>query len=73
MSSLLEIEAAANALPVEQKQLLLRFLTASLRESGVFSVGASLTKDGGDVLLTAPAGAPPMTPETVREILEDWP
>lgn len=73
MRSLLEIEAAADTLTVEEKQELLRFLAASLRDSGVSPEGARLVAQEGDLLLEAPPGAPPMTPETVREILGEWP
>ena len=34
---------------------------------------ARLVFRDGDVLLEAPADAPPMTPETVKRMLEDWP
>jgi hypothetical protein len=73
MSKLLEIEAAAEALPPEQKEELVRFLTARLRPMEPEPRKARLVREGDDVLLEAPPGAPPMTPENVRRILQDWP
>jgi len=32
-----------------------------------------LVLQGGDVFLAAPADAPPMTPENIKRMLEDWP
>jgi hypothetical protein len=32
-----------------------------------------LVRQGDDVLLGAPPGAPAMTPENVKRMLEDWP
>jgi uncharacterized membrane protein len=71
MSTLLEIEAATEALPPEQKTELLRFLAARLRAMRLPSQQARLVRRGGDTLLEAPPGAPPMTPENVRRMLED--
>ena len=73
MSKLLEIEAAAEALPPEQKEELVRFLTARLRPMEPEPRKARLVREGDDVLLEAPPGTPPMTPENVRRILQDWP
>jgi len=73
MSTLLEIEAAAEALPPEQKEELFQFLAARLHRSETSAKKARLVRDGDDVLLEAPPGAPPMTPENVRAMLEDWP
>jgi hypothetical protein len=73
VSTLLEIEAAAAALPPEQKEELLRFLTARLRPSGPQPPKARLVREGDDVLLEAPPGAPPMTTRIVKRMLEDWP
>ena len=73
MSTLLEIEAAAEALPPEQKEELFRFLAARLHHSDTRPQKARLVREGDDVLLEAPPGAPPMTPENVRAMLEDWP
>jgi hypothetical protein len=74
MSTLPEIEAAAEALPQEQKERLFRFLAARLRPSVRLERGARLV-DGpnGTLLLEAPPGAPPMTAEAVKGLLEDFP
>ena len=69
MSTLLEIEAAAEALPAEQKEELVRFLTARLQPSVPQPRKARLVREGDDVLLEAPPGAPPMTPENVKRML----
>ena len=73
MSKLLEVEAAAEALPPEQKEELVRFLTARLRASDLQPRTARLVREGDDVFLEAPPGAPPMTTENVKRMLEDWP
>ena len=44
MSTLLEIEAASEALPPEQKEELVRFLTARLRPMEKFTRGARLVE-----------------------------
>ncbi len=54
MSTLAEIEAAAELLPPEQKEELFRFLANTL-------------------LLEAPPEAPPMTTETIKILLEEFP
>jgi hypothetical protein len=73
MSTLAEIETAAEALPPEQKEELFRFLTARLRRLDPQPRKARLVREGDDVLLEAPPGAPPMTTESVKRMLEDWP
>ena len=74
MSTLLEIESAADALPPEQKEELVRFLTARLPPTDKFAGGARLVEGpSGTLLLEAPPGAPPMTTETVKQMLEDLP
>ena len=73
MSTLLEIEAASEALPPEQKEELVRFLTARLRPPEAQTRKARLVREDDDVFLEAPPGAPPMTTENVRRMLEDWP
>jgi len=70
MSTLLEIEAATEALPPEQKEELFRFLTARLRPAQLTSRKARLVRAGNDVLLEAPPGAPPMTTENVKRMLD---
>jgi len=73
MSTLDEIEAAAEALSLEQKEELFRFLSARLRRSQPQLSKARVVREGDDVLLEAPPGAPVMTPENIKRILEDWP
>ena len=74
MYTLTKIEAAAEALPAEQKEELFRFLAARLRRIEPPARGARLVEGpSGTLLLEAPPGAPPMTPENVRRMLEDWP
>ena len=73
MSTLTEIEAAADALPREQKEELMRFLAGRLRTTEAYPARARLIRDGNDALLEAPADAPPMTPENVKRMLQDWP
>jgi uncharacterized membrane protein len=73
MSTLIEIEAAAEALPPEQKEELFRFLAARRHPPGTQPRKARLVREGDDVLLEAPPGAPPMTTESVKRMLADWP
>ena len=74
MSTLLEIEATAEALPPEQKEELVRFLNARIRPLGPSAQGARLVAGpDGILLLEAPPGAPPMTTENVKRMLEDFP
>ena len=73
MSTLAEIESAAEALPPEQKEELVRFLTARLRPANPQLRKARLVREGDDAFLEAPPGAPPMTPENIKRMLEDWP
>ncbi len=74
MTTLLEIEAAAEALPPAQKEELFRFLAARLRPTDKPSRGATLVEGpNGTRLLEAPPGAPPMTTETVARMLEEFP
>jgi hypothetical protein len=70
----MEIEAAAEALPLEQKEELFRFLAARLREAEKPTRKARLVEGPNNtLLLEAPPGAPPMTTETVKQMLEDFP
>ena len=73
MSTLLEIEAAAEALPAEQKKELVRFLTARLQPTVVTRRAKLVAGPNGTLLLEAPPGAPPMTTENVKRMLEDFP
>jgi hypothetical protein len=73
MSTLLEIEAAAEALPAEQKEELVRFLTARLQSTEVPRRARLVAGPNGTLLLEAPPGAPPMTTENIKRMLEDFP
>jgi len=73
VNTLSEIEAAAESLPPEQKEKLIRFLAGRLHASAQKSRKARLVRRDNDVLLEAPPGALPMTPENVKRLLEDWP
>ena len=73
MSTLREIEAAAVALPPDQREELLRFLTGNLCAPSKQLEKPRVVREGDDVLLEAPPGAPPMTAESVKRMLEDWP
>jgi predicted ATPase len=71
MSTLVEIEKAADALPEAQQLALLRHLEAKLH--GDRSGGARLVVENGQPVLVAPPGAPVMTPEFVKQALADFP
>lgn len=74
MRSLLEIEAAAEALPPAEKAALMRFLAGCLYPTEADSRGAKLVPGpDGTLLLEAPPEAPPMTTERVKHLLEDFP
>jgi hypothetical protein len=74
MSTLVEIEAAAEALKPEEQEELVRFLTARLRPKEKFTRGARLVEGpNSTLLLEAAPGAPPMTTDTVKRMLEDFP
>ena len=73
MYSLSEIEAAVETLPPDQKEELFRFLASRLHAPLKQAQRARLVRLEDDTLLEAPPGAPPMTPENVRRMLEDWP
>ena len=73
MTTLAEIKAAAESLPPEEKEKLLRFLAERLYASAHTSGKVRLVRQDNDVLLEAPPGAPPMTTERVKLMLEDWP
>ena len=70
MSTLVEIETAAEALPPEQKEELVRFLAAQLRPACTAPQKARLVRQGDDSLLEAAQDAPPMTPENIRRMLD---
>lgn len=74
MSTLTEIEVAAEALPPEQKEELFRFLALRLRPAEQPASRARLVKGpNGTLLLEAPPDARPMTTEIVKQMLEDFP
>lgn len=73
MSTLLEIEAAAEVLPPEQQAELVRFLTARLQPKVAAPQARLVTGPNGTLLLEAPPGAPPMTTENIKQLLEDFP
>lgn len=74
MCTLLEIEAAADTLPVEQKAELTRFLAGRLRPIDAATSRARLVPGpDGTLLLEAPPDAPPMTTQMVKQMLEDFP
>jgi hypothetical protein len=75
MTTLAEIKSAADSLPAEQKEELLRFLADRLRPAEEAVVGRAVLVDGpsNTLLLEAPHGAPPMSTETVKRMLEDFP
>ena len=71
MSTLAEIEAAVDTLPTSQQVTLLRHSETKLRRATAAS--ARLVLEGGQPVLVAPPGAPPMTPEVVKAALADFP
>lgn len=75
MSTLAQIEAAADALSPEEKAELVRFLSAQLHPIDKKSAGGASLVAGpnGVLLLEAPPGAPPMTTAVVKQMLEDFP
>jgi hypothetical protein len=73
MSTLLEIEAAAEALPPEQQAELIRYLSARLQPDDDAPRARLVPGPNGTLLLEAPPGAPPMTTENVKRMLEDFP
>ena len=74
MSTLAEIEAATEALPPEEQEKLFRFLAARLRSTEKPARTAKLVRGPMDtLLLEAAPGAPPMTTERIKEMLEDFP
>jgi len=71
MSTLAEIEAAVDTLPTPQQMTLLRHLETKLRKAS--ATAARLVLEGGQPVLVAPPGAPPMTPDMVKAALADFP
>jgi hypothetical protein len=73
VSTLAEIQAATESLPLEQQEQLYHFLGVRLHQTSPPLRKARLVRQNGDVLLVASPDAPPMTTETVKRMLEDWP
>jgi len=73
MSTLLEIENAAEALPTEQQAELIRFLTARLQPTEISCRARLVAGPDGTLLLEAHPDAPPMTTENIKRMLEDFP
>ena len=73
MNALTEIEAAVEALAPEQQAELVRFLAARPQPADPPSRKARLVRAGNDVFLEAPPGAPPMTTENIKRMIEDQP
>lgn len=75
MRTLSEIETAAEKLSPDEKQTLFHHLAAHLGMTlpAAPALKARIVREGDDVLLEAPPGAPPMTAESVKRLLADWP
>ena len=71
MKTFAEIESSAKKLPPLEQEELLRALTSSLQKRQRRSEPAQGRRVGNDYLLQAPAGAPPMTPERVKQSSQD--
>jgi len=73
MSTFAEIQAAAEALPLNQQEELYRLLRARLYPATPQLRKARVVRRGNDTLLEAASDAPPMTAENVKQMVEDWP
>jgi hypothetical protein len=73
MTSLAEIESAAKKLPPSEHRKLVLMLTTNLQTVAVRNDHAAGQRFGTDYLLVAPCGAPAMTSEFVKQLLEDSP
>jgi len=73
MKIVTEIEASAKNLPPREQEELLRVLTSSLQNRRRRFEPARGRRMGNDYLLEAHRGALPMTPERVKQLLEDSP
>ena len=69
MSTLTEIEAAVEALPDAEREILLQRLAARPRQNPQES--GKLVMEDGFAVLVAPPGAPEMTPELVKALRDD--
>lgn len=70
MKTFEEIETAAKNLPPREREKLVRSLSS---QSSIGSARARCLDSEGDRLLEAPAGAPAMTPERVKQLLDEFP
>ena len=73
MKTFAEIETAAKNLPPLVREKLARSLSSKSPEERKNDQRASSLRVGADCLLVAPAGAPAMTPERVKHLLEESP
>jgi hypothetical protein len=73
MSTLSEIQNAVETLPQKQKLALLHFLEQRLRPSVDMQTRAVLIEEGDAAVLAVPPGAPIITPENNKRMLEAWP
>lgn len=71
MSTLAEIEAAVEALPDAEREILFQRLAARPRQKPQES--GKLVMEDGFAVLVAPPGAPEMTPELVKALRDDLP
>ncbi|MGL4401218.1 MAG: hypothetical protein ACRCXD_15210 [Luteolibacter sp.] len=70
MKSFTEIETAAKNLPPAEREKLVRSLSPKARSARSHARPIQI---GPDCLLQAPQGAPLMTPERVRQLLDESP
>lgn len=70
MKTFAEIETAAKNLPPAERAKLVRSLSTEARTGRERAISLQLE---GDRLLVAPASAPAMTPERVKQLLEESP
>ncbi len=73
MTTLTEIETAAKRLSRQEQEILLRHLVEHLYPNESSAPVARIVRGNSDTFLEATPDAPPMTPEHVRSLLENWP
>lgn len=73
MSTLAEIEAAVEALPEAEREVLLRRLISKVQPPSEAQESAKVVMEDGFAVLVAPPGAPEMTPALVKSLLADFP
>ena len=73
MTTLIEIERAVETLSREDREELFQFLSRRRHGEASPPQPATVVRDRADVLLAAAPDAPPMTPEHVRSLLDNWP